>query len=77
MPERVEDGGAILSEDAQREKKALDDARASMEALLRHERKRRRDRWLFFGALALGALVLLPIIALYVALVIKLALSVA
>jgi hypothetical protein len=77
MPERVEDGGAVLSEEAQLEKQRLDEARASMEAVLENERKRRRNRWLFFASLVAGGLLLLPIVALYIALVIKLALSVA
>ena len=77
MPEAVEDGGVRLSEEAEREQKALADARASLEELLVHERIRRRHRWVFFGLLGLGLLVVLPLIALYVGFVIKLALSVA
>lgn len=75
MPEVERDGGAILDEAAQQERKELDEARASLAQLLEHERTRRRNRWLFYLALILGALVLLPVVALYVALVVKLALS--
>lgn len=77
MPEEVRDGGARLTEAEQLEKKRLDEALASMQEILDHERERRRNRLIFFGTLALGALLLLPFIALYIALVIKLALSVA
>lgn len=76
MPEPERDGGAILDEAAQQERKELDEARASLAQLLEHERTRRHNRWLFYGALVLGALVLLPVVALYVALVFKLAMGI-
>lgn len=78
MPEPPErDGSAILTEEAELERKRLEDARASLQALLDHENKRRRNRWIFYGALAVGAILLLPFVVVYFALVIKLALSLA
>ena len=76
-PEQVRDGAARLSEEARREQKALEEARLSLRELVEHESKRRRNRLIFLGALLLCALLVLPLIALYVALIVKLALTVA
>lgn len=76
-PEDTLDGNAVLSEQAQRELKRVEEVRASLEEVLENERTRRRNRWLFYGAIAGVALLVLPILAVYCALVLGIALRVA